>query len=684
MNSGWKFAKIPTGSELAAQDFTSENFDDSGWENVSLPHTFNAEDGASGSREVCEGGEGYYRGLGCYRRKFAVPLEKIAGKYIFLEFDGANTMTEVYVNSFRMGGHKGGYSAFRVNITPIMKFLTKDGNILAVKVSNAPTDSIAPITDQGDFTKMGGLYRGVRLVIVNSLRIAMWDYGSTGVYITPKNISPDSAYIDIDVGINGNSDNLRVTAEIFDMNNNKAAEGEYIFDRISKSNTAQIKTQIARPHLWDGVNDPYLYSAEITLFSGDVALDKVKESFGIREYHIDREKGFFLNGRAYPLRGVNYHQDSYENGWAMTREQRVRDYEMIRDMGCTAVRMCHYQHSREEYEICDRLGICVWSEIGIVNKMSARDDLHVGLEFENNACQQLIEMIEQNYNHPSVVVWGLSNELHQMSDEIFELYKELHRLAGSLDSSRLTVYADNQFYGRFLQLPAEAVGYNRYFGWYKDAGEAGEFGKWLDVYHNDMESRPICVSEYGGGGAISQHKDNIDWKNDIDPWGTPHYENYQSALHEEIWAQLSERQYLWGTFIWCMFDFASNGRREGDTVGQNDKGLATRERIPKDAYYFYRSVWSSEKTVHITEKRHNPRACDVPFVKVYSNAREVELFVNGASVGRLSRDELRRGYESVFMWNGIKLDKGCENEVIARAWFEDGSTGEDKVCWVGE
>lgn len=676
----WKFTKLPSDSYTITRDYTSPKFEDSSWEKISLPHTYNSKDGASGRTGVCEGGEHYYRGLVCYRRQIFLPAEKYSGKLLYLEFGGANTVAEVYINGAFAGKHEGGYSVFRFNITPFS--VLDQENLIAVKVSNAPTDYIAPITDQGDFTKMGGLYRSVRLLAVEKIHIAMEDHGSCGVYVTPKNISSESALVDAQVKLD-RPENISVSVALLD-NDGKCVAIEN--GSFYHSDSIMLTLKITDPILWNGVESPYLYTAVITLLDGNRPCDEVRLSFGIRYYHIDSEKGFFLNGNPYELHGVNYHQDSFENGWAMTDVQRERDYSIIRDMGCTAVRMAHYQHCENEYSICDRMGICVWSEIGIINKMSAdnSDNPSVSQDFSNNAKQQLREMIRQNYNHPSVIVWGISNELYQMSDEIYALYSELHNIACEEDKTRLKTFAEAQFRGRFLELPGDVVGYNRYFGWYKDAGCAEKFGEWLDHYHTEKEKRPICISEYGGGGAISQHKDNIDWENEIDPWGERHYENYQSQLHENIRKQFAERKYLWAQFIWCMFDFASDGRQEGDTKGQNDKGLVTRERVPKDAYFFYRSVWSKEKTVYITERRHNPRPCNVPYVKVYSNAKNVELLINGVSAGTLSRNDLPKDSETVFLWKNIIIEKNIKNSISVIAEFEDGSVKFDTITWIGE
>lgn len=684
-NSGWRFHKLTKKGGLSELAIETAGFDDSAWENISLPHTWNAIDGADGRTGINEGGEHYYRGLGGYRKAYIFP-EEVSGKRIFMEFKGANTVTDLYVNEKFVGRHEGGYSAFRFDITELVKFGME--NLFAVKINNAPTEYIAPITDQGDFTKMGGIYRDVNLIAVEPVHINLTDYASSGVYITPQNISEKHSDIDILIKLaNEGTEQKAATAnvEILDMDGNTVAAGSADIAVAAKSKAAAtLSIPIENPIFWDGIHNPYLYRAKVTLLEDGVEQDGITQNFGIRTYHFDADEGFFLNGRYLDLRGVNYHQDSFENGWAMTNEQRDRDYGLMLDMGVTAVRMAHYQHDSYEYDLCDRLGITVWTEIGIVNKISAdeTDALTIAGGFAENAKQQLTELIRQNYNHPSVIVWGISNELHQMSNEIFALYAELSELAKAEDTTRNTTYADNQFYGRFMEFSTDVVGYNRYYGWYLDAGD-GEFGKWLDSYHGLREKRPIAVSEYGGGGAISQHKDNIIWSEDIDSWGERHYENYQSVLHEDVWAQFSQRKYLWGKYVWCMFDFASDGREEGDTKGLNDKGLMTRERKPKDAFYFYKSVWNKTPMLHLTEKRFTERPYLVPQIKAYSNAEKVELFVNEKSFGGINRTELAPGRSTVFVWKNVEIKKGEENEIRVVATLTDGLILEDSAVWCG-
>ncbi len=684
-NSGWKFLKLCRKGGLCDLPIEKTSFYDDGWQEVTLPHTWNSIDGADGWSGIDEGGEHYYRGLGGYRKTCYLGKE-FAGKRIFIEFRGANTVTKLYVNEKLVGTHEGGYSAFRFDITDHV--ILGGNNVFAVKVNNAPSDYIAPITNQGDFTKMGGIYRKVCLKAVEPLHIDLTDYGSSGVYVTPQNISPKSALINVLVKLANDASspcNAVLGVSLIDAHGNSVANADLpISLSASQKTSANVLLSIDNPKLWNGTSDPYLYTARVTLSANGTVTDEVKQNFGIRTYHVDAQKGFFLNGEYLDLRGVCYHQDSYENGWAMTDAERERDFAIMREMGANAVRMAHYQHDGYEYDLCDRLGMCVWTEIGIVNKVSAdeSDGLKISEGFVDNAEQQLKELIRQNYNHPSVIIWGISNELFQMNDEIYNIYCSLNRLAKQEDETRLVSFADSQFCGRFLELPADIVGYNRYFGWYIDGADEA-FGKWLDQYHTQKEKRPIGVTEYGGGGAVSQHKDGIVWSEDIDFWGKRHYENYQSAMHEYIWSQFAKRQYLWGKFVWCMFDFASDGREEGDTKGENDKGLVTRNRIPKDSYFFYKSVWNDAPTVHLTEKRFTERIGKVPKVKAYCNAESAELFVNGISVGKVFKNSLSPESATVFVWENVDIGKGEKAEIKVVAAFNNGITLSDTAYWTG-
>lgn len=675
INSGWRFSKVgglPEGRQ------TEPKSDDSGWELVELPHTWNAADCTGVSGRAPEYSEGYYRGAGCYRRKVKLPHEQYHGKHVFIEFAGANTTTVLFVNGKKAGVHVGGYSAFRFDITKLVR--PGADNQFTVYVSNATSEFVAPICDCGDFTKMGGIYRAVRLIAVDKLRIALRDNGSSGVYITAKPEADCGAEVRVLVKLeNDSAEEKNATVRVTISGGAANIQREAKLTIAPGEASAEFSLKLPGAHLWDGVRDPFLYSAKIAVLSGGTALDGVTEQFGVREFSIDREKGFFLNGKHTPLHGVNYHQDSPRAGWAMTNKQRERDYAVMRDMGCNAVRMAHYQHSAEEYALCDKLGMCVWTEIGIIGKLCPGEPAEPQLsrEFADSAMQQLTELIAQTYNHPSVMFYGMSNEIYQMSDSIHSLYEQMYDYISENGGGRAAVYADAQFWGKFCTLPADAVGYNRYFGWYKEAGSVEQFREWFDKAHEE-QTRPLCISEYGGGGAISQHKDNVNWLTDIDPNGERHYENYQSRLHEQIWAQIGSLDYLWAKLIWCMFDFPAAGRREGDTAGINDKGLCTRERVPKDAYWFYRSVWNSEKTCRLTEKRFTERPANVPEVRAYSNAERTELLLNGNSLGFGKVPDNR--LPTVFVWKDVKLRPG-KNDLLLRAFYSDGTVLEDGASW---
>jgi beta-galactosidase len=685
INDEWKFKKLRIADNLSETIVERRNYDDSNWELVNLPHTWNAIDGADGWSGVDEGGENYYRGLGAYRKTIYFSKEMLDNKVVYIEFWGANTITDLFLNGVSIGRHEGGFSAFRFDIT---NFLISDAmNIFVVKVNNAPTDYIVPIGDQGDFTKMGGIYRKVQLIITDPVHIDLLDYGSSGVYLTPTNITDINANIECLVKIRNSSNRkqtLKVNVHIYDNDNELLSTVEGSIDlSANEANDIVFRCNINNPILWNGVINPYLYHAKVMVLIHKKIVDEVNETFGIRTYYIHPELGFYLNGQYLDLHGVNIHQDSFEHGWAMTDRQMERDYQMVANMGCNTVRMAHYQHNRKEYDLCDKLGLTVWTEIGLVNKMSLRDDMKLAEGFQTNVKQQLKELIRQNYNHPSIIIWGISNELFQMTDEIYNLYQELNQIANDEDETRLISFADAQFWGRFLELPGDVVGYNRYFGWYKDAGSSDKLGEWLDLYHNDKESRAIALTEFGAGAAITQHKDNIIWEEDIDPWGKRHYEEYQGTTHEILWAQLLQRNYIWAKYIWCMFDFASDGREEGDTKGENDKGLVTRDRVPKDAFYYYKSVWNQEPMVHLTEHRYTLRPYQIPLIKVYSNADKVELFINGISQGTVNKVELDPLYNTVFEWSNLLLILDCENDILVKATFKDNLILTDNAVWKG-
>ncbi|MCI8563104.1 MAG: glycoside hydrolase family 2 protein, partial [Lachnospiraceae bacterium] len=652
-------------------------FDDSLYETVSLPHTWNAEDGTCGREGIC------YRGNGVYRRELILPYEEWGQKVLYLSFEGANTVTTIYVNGKKAGRHEGGYSGFRVNITDYI--IWGQANVIAVLVDNSETTYIAPIGKEGDFTKFGGIYRDVTLLGVCDVSFNLTENGTDGVFVSSLLSNDDKeGIVKIHASIRNESAKkrqLNVFSVLKGREGVEAARGSISLAMEANSvKEVEYFVEIANPHLWNGVRDPYLYIVDTFLVSEGETLQNVMAETGFRRYDIQGNQ-FYLNGQPYNIYGVNYHQDSAANGWAMTDEEREADYAMMLDMGVTAVRMAHYQHDPYEYQLCDRLGLIVYTEIPLINRACSEEFFVDRALFAENIKQQLTELVCQNYNHPSICFWGISNELYDTDCETSKLYTELCRLASSLDETRKTVYADNQAEPDYVKrsFAADLVGYNRYDGWYY--GEAGGICSWV-ASRQKGDSRPSCISEYGAGGAVTQHMD-MPSQTDIIPNGELHYEEYQAIFHEEAWKDIVLSKNVWGEFIWCMFDFASYSREEGDTKGQNDKGLVTRDRkVKKDAYYFYQSIWGNKKMVHITSSRYQTRPYYVPEIKVYSNAETVELFVDGKSAGVRNAKKEEWG-ATIFTWENIELLRNKENTVKAIAVFCDGSQKEDCVTWIG-
>ncbi len=561
---------------------------------VSLPHTWNAIDGQ-------DGGNDYYRGTCWYRTTLERPELK-DGEKAYLEFDGAAMTADVYFNGEKLVHHEGGYSGFRADIT---EKITETGNVLLVSVDNSDNDRVYP--QKADFTFYGGLYRMVRLVIVPKSHFSMNYYGGNGIKVTPEvtlpgnGEKPASAEVTVEIWAEGGAEYVTVTA----AGQTKQAE---VTDGYAKA-----KFCLDTVHLWDGVNDPYLYTAKAELNSGDV----VETRFGCRSFRIDPQEGFFLNGRPYPLRGVSRHQDRAGVGNALTLSMHQEDMEIIREMGANTLRLAHYQHAQEFYDLCDENGIIVWAEIPYITMhMSGGRD---------NTLSQMRELVIQNYNHPSIVCWGLSNEISAASpvnEELLENHRELNRLCHELDQTRKTVMANVFMLEKespLLEIP-DINSYNLYFGWY--VGDMIQTDEFFDEYHSTYPDRCIGFSEYGADANPAYHSAHPD-RGD-------YTEEYQCLYHEHMLRMIEERPWLWATHVWNMFDFAADGRDEGGKHGENQKGLVTIDRkLKKDAFYLYKAYWSKEAFVHLCGRRYVDRVEEVTKIKVYSNQPCVALYVDG-------------------------------------------------------
>ncbi len=554
---------------------------------VTLPHTWNAVDGQ-------DGGNDYYRGTCCYSRQLSRP-ELNPGDEVWLEFLGAAHTCEVFLNGEKLAHHEGGYSTFRVKLDNL-----KEENTLVVSVDNDDNDRVYP--QKADFTFYGGLYRGVNLIVVPHSHFELGYCGTPGIKVTPVvDLQAKTAEVTVETWQNG--------AECVTME--AAGQARTV---PSVDGYAKAEFTIPNVHLWDGIDDPYLYTATATLLSGD----SVSARFGCRKFEIDPQKGFFLNGRSYPLRGGSRHQDCMGAGNALTMEHHKQDMEIIREMGCNTLRLAHYQHAQEFYDLCDEYGMVVWAEIPYIT-MHMRNG-------RANTLSQMEELVVQNYNHPSIAVWGLSNEITAASavnEELLENHRALNDLCHRLDSTRPTTMA-NVFMletdSPILEIP-DVNSYNLYFGWY--LGELEQNEEFFDEYHAKYPDRCIGFSEYGAD-ANPQYQSANPEKGD-------YTESYQCVYHEHMLKLIEERPWLWATHVWNIFDFAADGRDEGGKHGQNQKGLVTIDRqTKKDAFYLYKAYWNKkEPFVHIAGGRYVDRTEPVTEIKVYSNQTEVTLSVDG-------------------------------------------------------
>lgn len=570
------------------------------WNFVNLPHTWNGIDGQDGEND-------YYRGKCLYVRSLEKEDLPEADRY-YIEFRGANSSAELYVDGNKIACHDGGYSTWRADITDYLK---NPVSIIAVAVDNSANETVYP--QMADFTFYGGLYRDVNIIAVSESHFDLDYYGGPGIMVTPQ-ISGNNASVQVRVFLSnaGGGDELEFVV--------KDALSNVVATKTQSASLTEAQIDIENVVLWHGKKNPYLYTAEVLLKREDKILDNVSTRFGCRTFEIDPERGFILNGEEYPLRGVSRHQDRWGIGNALLPEHHREDIELICELGATTIRLAHYQHDQYFYDLCDEKGLVIWAEIPYISKHMA-----TGRE---NTISQMKELVTQNYNHPSIVVWGLSNEISMAGSDpdLIENHKILNDLVHEMDSTRKTtiaVVSMCDIHDPYIQIP-DVISYNHYFGWY--GGDTSMNGPWLDNFHKEFPNIPIGMSEYGCE-ALNWHTSK--------PTQGDYTEEYQAYYHEELIKQLFTRKYLWATHVWNMFDFGADARNEGGENGQNHKGLVTFDRkYKKDAFYAYKAWLSDEPFVHICSKRYVDRVEDVTKVTVYSNQPEVELFVNGKSVGK--------------------------------------------------
>ena len=588
INQGWLFSKDSSILPTTLPE---------GWDEVNVPHSWNSVDGQ-------DGGNDFYRGLCYYVKKLNKSELPVADCY-FLELQGANSSSYVYLNGNKLASHDGGYSTFRVDLTNHLQ----EENILVVGVDNTANDRVYP--QMADFTFYGGLYRDVNLYCVNKSHFDLEYYGGFGLQVTPT-VSGSDASVEIKTYVSNRLDGQKVRYTILNK------ENEVVCEKISEQLCALL--EIKDVTLWHGRKNPYLYTAKVELLDAENVLDEVTARFGCRTFEIDPERGFILNGEEYPLRGVSRHQDRWGYGNALLKEHHEEDMDLICEVGATTIRLAHYQHDQYFYDLCDERGMVIWAEIPYISS-----HMPGGRE---NTISQMKELVVQNYNHPSIVVWGLSNEITMGGEEdpdLLENHRILNDLVHEMDKTRLTTMACVTMCSMDATIAhlSDVVSYNHYFGWY--FGETDMNGPWFDKFHEKYPNRAIGCSEYGCE-ALNWHTSH--------PTVGDYTEEYQSYYHEELIKQLFTRKYLWATHVWNMFDFGADSRAEGGENGQNHKGLVTFDRkYKKDSFYAYKAWLSDEPFVHLCGKRYVDRVEEVTKVTVYSNQKEVELFANGVSLG---------------------------------------------------
>ncbi|HLZ25756.1 MAG TPA: glycoside hydrolase family 2 TIM barrel-domain containing protein [Chloroflexota bacterium] len=643
---GWKFHK---GDVLGAQ---AEALDDAGWEAIALPHTWNNLDGQMG-------GDRYYRGPSWYRLHYTVSTA--SGRRFYLQFDGANLVTDAYVNGTLLGEHKGGFAAFRFDATSALHATGEQ--VIAVRVDNELDPDTPPLS--ADFTFSGGLYRMVHLVSTEDLHLSLTDFGSSAVYLQTSNVSAGSADLQVTAKVvNDGPGSRQPTLEttLVDASGQAVQQPRSDVDIPGGSERDVVQaTTIARPNLWDGLAAPYLYQVRVRVLDSDGRpVDEVTQPLGFRSFSVDADTGFQLNGRPYRLYGVNKHQDRLDTGWAVSDANLDEDWTLVKDIGATAVRLAHYQHAQRTYDLADQGGQIIWAELPVINYITD------SAEFANNARQQLTELIRQNVNHPSIAFWSISNEATlSRGPDPRPLLQSLNTLVHQEDPSRLTTHASA---GETPDVATDVFGSNRYFGWYY--GSDTDFGPWADRTHAAHPDWRLGISEYGAGASVlpSFHADA--------PTAQDHTETYQNRFHEAYWLAIRDRPYLWGSFVWNLFDFASAARSEGDTPGRNDKGLVTYDRkIRKDAFYWYQANWSASPVIYITDRRFEPRPDGSLTVTVYSNADSVDLAVNGDDLG--SQTSTTR----IFRWPVVLGAGSNVVEAIGTRGLPGSERFTDRVTW---
>ena len=591
---------------------------------VDLPHTWNNIDGQ-------DGGNDYWRGICIYKTRFAAPAFDKNTQQVWLQFEGVNASAKVTLNGVEVTRHDGGYSTFRADVTALLA----DSNVLIVEADNSKNDRVYP--QKADFTFYGGIYRDVSLLVVNRNHIALGYLGGPGVQITPT-VNGANADIEVKTWMEGDGE---VEFSIYDAAGAEVLTGKGLDTTVT----------LEHPHLWDGVRDPYLYTCAVRLVLNGEVQDEVRQRFGVRSFSVDPKQGFFLNGRPYPLHGVSRHQDRKGLGNAITREMHDEDMQLIKELGANTIRLAHYQHDQYFYDLCDEAGMVVWAEIPYIS-----EHMPNGRE---NTISQMKELIVQNYNHACIVCWGVSNEITISTKDNRDMrdnHHVLNDLCHEMDKTRLTTLACYAMCGPFNPVAhiTDLVSWNLYLGWYVPGLFLNDL--WMDFFHLCYPNRALGFSEYGAEGMPNLHSSH--------PRRGDHTEEYQAIYHEYMLRCFDRHKWLWATHVWNMYDFAADARDQGGEPGMNHKGLVTFDRkTKKDSFYIYKAWWSDEPFVHICSKRYADRTENEIEVKVYSNQKNVTLYVDGE---KLAEQE----GEHIFKFR-VKLNGETKVQAVAGDSIDD-------------
>lgn len=665
-NEGWKFYKANNSTFFTDFENGQKYFENQGqwtklevWEDITLPHTYNKDD--------MQKDRNFFEGNAVYQKTFR-PAETDKERRTFLKFEGVGAVAQLFVNGNYIGEHKGGYSMFVFEISNSIEYGKE--NSITVIADNKSRKDIIPI-NHFLFPVYGGIYRPVHLITTNKTNFVVTDQAAPGIFIRQKNVSSKSADIQVEAKLETKEKTIQeveLSIEIKD-DQGKTVETQKYPVKISPQGVTYVNETIKMksPHLWDGIRDPYLYSLTAKISANGKELDVVKQPLGLRHIEMIADKGVFLNGKKYPMYGVTRHQDREGFGSALSFEQHKEDMMLIKEMGATTIRLAHYQQSPQMYALADSIGFLTWAEIPFVNRVSYYEN--------DNAKQQMVELVKQNFNHPSIYIWGVHNEVYSKTadEQVPVLSRELNDIAKTLDPDRYTVAVTGyNVIDRQENLSTDVQGINHYFGWY--GGKIEDLGPWAQKVQKDFPEYKIILSEYGADGNIDIGKEEVEAPKDVIS-GKAFPENYQTETHIQQWAAIEKNPIILASYLWNSFEFAVPAWNRGGVNARNLKGLITFDRKrKKDSFYWYKANWNPEPMIYLANRRDSIRTHKNSKIQLFSNLPKVQLIVNGKEY------QAKQGVNSKhWVVDNVELKQG-ENKIHAK-----GNSGNevlnDEMTW---